>query len=249
MTLQEFSNEFDILINSYSIAGNYIVPTPVDLDEYEKSVLLTKAQDDLVRQIYNGSMGITLENTEEARRSLDALIYTRILSSPEAGSLKGKVTYTFDISADDENPPVWYITYESATLQHESKVCFQSGKEVSVFPVRQDEFERIISNPFRGSNSNRVLRLDKTGNKIELVAPIDKKSGLPIRIAQYTIRYLKKPSPIILTSIEGLTIDGISDPTDCELNSVLHRPILERAVLLALNKIARTTAPQQQEEE
>nr|DAG97324.1 MAG TPA: hypothetical protein [Crassvirales sp.]DAI35008.1 MAG TPA: hypothetical protein [Caudoviricetes sp.] len=46
MTTVEFSNEFDILLNSYrdlKSYGNTESITSVELDEYEKSVLLTTA--------------------------------------------------------------------------------------------------------------------------------------------------------------------------------------------------------------
>lgn len=50
----------------------------------------------------------------------------------------------------------------------------------------------------------------------------------------YTIRYLKRPSPIILTDLEeGLSIQGISHKSRCELDESLHPVILKRAVELA----------------
>lgn len=47
MTAKEFSEEFDILYNS--VASNQ-APS---LDEYEKSVFLTKAQEELIRAYFN----------------------------------------------------------------------------------------------------------------------------------------------------------------------------------------------------
>ena len=47
MTNQEFSNEFDILYNN--ISSNQAP----GLDEYEKSVFLTKAQDEIVKNYFN----------------------------------------------------------------------------------------------------------------------------------------------------------------------------------------------------
>jgi len=44
MTTQEFSNSFDTLINSYrdiKSFGNTNSPYSLELDEYEKSILLT----------------------------------------------------------------------------------------------------------------------------------------------------------------------------------------------------------------
>ena len=64
MTLEEFSNEFDVLINS---AG-----AKLSLDEYEKSIFLTQAQELLVTSYYNGinSQKISFESSEEAREYL-----------------------------------------------------------------------------------------------------------------------------------------------------------------------------------
>lgn len=52
---------------------------------------------------------------------------------------------------------------------------------------------------------------------------------------KYTVRYVRKPDPIILTDISELdvTIDGIDVSTECELNPLIHREILDRAVELA----------------
>ena len=47
MTNEEFSNEFDVLYNS--ITSNQAP----GLDEYEKSVFLTKAQDEIILQYFN----------------------------------------------------------------------------------------------------------------------------------------------------------------------------------------------------
>ena len=49
------------------------------------------------------------------------------------------------------------------------------------------------------------------------------------------LKYLAKPSPIILEDLpDGLKIEGENKKSECKLNSILHRIILERAVILAL---------------
>ena len=52
MTIQEFSNTFDTLLNSYNTTAQFGEPASkreIVLDEYEKSVLLTQAQDIIVK--------------------------------------------------------------------------------------------------------------------------------------------------------------------------------------------------------
>lgn len=52
-------------------------------------------------------------------------------------------------------------------------------------------------------------------------------------ISTYTIRYVKRPRAIILTDLEGVTLDGIATRQECELDPILHQEILQRAVELA----------------
>ena len=70
MTIEEFSNEFDVLLNSYAANNPFGIGQGLtQLDEYEKSVLLTEAQESIVRDLYNGKLtGNGFESTEEQRR-------------------------------------------------------------------------------------------------------------------------------------------------------------------------------------
>lgn len=66
MTTKEFSNEFDILYNS--ITSNQAP----GLDEYEKSVFLTKAQDEVVKAYFNPRTNKTQEGFDgNERRQID----------------------------------------------------------------------------------------------------------------------------------------------------------------------------------
>ena len=123
---------------------------------------------------------------------------------------------------------VWFITYESVELI-EGAYC-KNNPVVKVIPMRQDEWHRAKDNPFRRPNKRKVVRLDNGSNISELI------SEYPLQ--NYLIRYLSKPTPIILVPLEdGLSIDGLNRITECKLNTVLHRTILERAVQLALRRI------------
>ena len=70
-----------------------------------------------------------------------------------------------------------------------------------------------------------------------------------IDINQYKIRYIKKPTPIIITNIQageylgsGLTIDEYHTQTECALHPALHRKILEGAVQLAIASLKPPTS-------
>lgn len=218
MTTKEFSNEFDVLLNSHS-------GITVELDEYEKSVLLTEAQEEVIKGLYKGTFtGESLEKTEELRRCLDSLIKT---DQPESivGDLTGldKKSSFYKLKSD-----VWFITYESVELVNDA-YC-KDSPVIRVVPMRQDEWHRARNNPFRKPNKRKVVRLDNGSNIIELI------SDYPIQ--KYLIRYISKPAPIILVPLEGdLFINETQEVTECKLNTVLHRTILERAVELASRRI------------
>lgn len=233
MTTKEFSDNFDVLINAQAIQNNFgVTSSPMNLDEYEKSVLLTTAQEEIVRELYNGTFnGDSIEKTEELRRSLDSLIktdYPDEISVPKKGLDKNSKFYQLK---DD----VWFITYESVELS-KKPCCKDNTVVVKVIPMRQDEWHRSRSNPFRKPNERKVVRLDNGDNISELI------SEYPIQ--NYLVRYLSKPTPIILVSLkdEGLFIDKLNEVTECKLNTALHRTILDRAVQLASRRIPSQTS-------
>jgi len=102
-----------------------------------------------------------------------------------------------------------------------------NGFVADVVPITHDDYYRVRNNPFRGPAKRRVLRLDNGANQIELVSSIPN--------YKYTVRYLKKPEPIVLANFKTVSIDGVSTPQTCKLPDLLHRDILQRAVTLALS--------------
>lgn len=218
MNTQEFSNQFDTLISAYYKG----LSDALTFDEYEKSVFLTEAQEEIVVELYSGknSFGDSFEKTEEMRRFLSSLNkdYTT-REKIESTGLSNKSVF-FNIPSD-----VWFITYEAVTLTDNNIECL-SKEEAIVVPTTQDDFYKVRRNPFKGPNKRRVLRLDSSNNTVELVSDYN--------IDKYSIRYLSKPNPIILTNLSDLSINGISEITECELNPVIHRIILERAVRKAI---------------
>lgn len=225
MTTEEFSNEFDTLLNSYSTIEAFgKTPSTIELNEYEKSIFLTNAQEEIVIGMYNGKnpFGDSFERTEEIRRYLSSLIKTYTTTDKKVGYIGlSKSSVFFELPND-----LWFITYESVNLKDDGLGCM-SGKDITVVPITQDEYHRIIKNPFRGTNDRRALRLDLSSKIVEIVSKYN--------VESYLVRYLSKPTPIVLTDLtDNLSINGISAKTECELNPVIHRTILEKAVKLAI---------------
>lgn len=229
MTTEEFSNGFDVLINSYSSSEPFgFSQNPLSFDEYEKSVFLTKAQEEIAEGLYTGKiLGDSFEDTEQLRRYLAHLVKTAILPCRVApNGLSDKSV--FAVLPDD----VWFITYESVTLNGDSP-CI-NGKEVQVIPTTQDEYHRIKGNPFRKPNSRKVLRLDVDESMVELISEQD--------IRSYLVRYLSRPEPIILVDLpDELSINNVKTKTECKLNPGIHRMILEVAVNLAIRSRVPST--------
>lgn len=225
MTTQEFSNEFDTLLNSYSIAPPYGEEHRLDitLDEYEKSVYLTKAQEEIIVEFYTGrnQFGEGFERTEELRRYLSDLVKTVVLTEKLTGHVGLSRTSMFYQLPED----IWFITYESATLKDERLGCLD-GEEALIVPVTQDEYYKIAANPFRGPSKGRAVRLDVGGGVVEVISDYN--------IEKYLVRYISRPKPIVLVDLNDLSINGVNIRTECELNPVIHRAILERAVRLAI---------------
>lgn len=143
MTLEELSNEFDVIVNSYDNSQSLV------FNEYEKSIYLTKAQEYIIKDLYRN-----YEGTEELNSYLKTLIKDK--------------TYTIEDSTNielDYPDNFLYILKEYANINTTCK----SNNIVDVLPITQDEYNEIVGNPFRGSKS-KVLRLEE--NKIKLITDL-----------------------------------------------------------------------------
>ena len=236
MTVEEFSNEFDVLVNSYKRFKAYDsqeILDSIEFNEYEKSVFLTKAQEETVLSLYTGKnpYGDSFENTEELRRYLSNLVVDKTLEpiTTSDGSPLGVASNSKFFTLPDN---LWFITYESVTTSGSN--C-DNRKYMRVFPVKEDEYQAIRSNPFRGANKRRALRLDLSEGNIEIICKFE--------VIKYYIRYIKKLSPIILEDMpNGLTVNDIGTETECQLHESLHRRILERAVAMGLQSKGYTAS-------
>ena len=235
MTTKEFSSEFDILYDNASKGAP-------GLDLYEKSVFLTQAQEEIVKEAYSGysQTRVSFEGSERRRRQLSELVKdfrtNEEAPSEQTNNKQSTPVPTVDISIVNGSKfyylpaEVMYIIFERVTLVGDNII--------NVTPVTHDEFNQSIKNPFKKPNINRAWRLDIYApgayQKVELVALSE--------ILEYHIRYIKKPDAIILTNFEsddeltglGLTVDGDNIEKTSELNDEMHRDVLARAVEIAV---------------
>lgn len=209
MTNKEFDTQFDIFYNN--IASN----AAPSVTPYEKSVFLTQAQRDIIIGLYNGREipGLSFESTEEARKYLSNLVKVHEVDIDNINTL---------IELPSK---LWFITLEESIFNDDSYECLK-GNVMEVIPTRQDNLYSLLHNPFKGPSERRVLRVDING-KVKLYSKY--------KISKYIVTYIEQPSPIILEDLSdyGLSIEGLSTESESNINPILHRAVLERAVALA----------------
>lgn len=240
MTAEEFSNEFDVFLASYKRFKGYDpmdYPDSLEFDEYEKSVFLTKAQEYIVRELYDSGSTEHFEGTEHNRRYLDSLVKTKKMTE--------YVSDTVDLEAPDRLPDkyshfvyklpdrCWFIVYEQVTLTKGGD-CANTVAEV--IPIPHDNYIRATRDPFKRPSGRKVLRLDKGDRQVEIVT----KRGSEV---EYIIRYVSRPYPILLVNLQDtdLTVDDEKTVMTCKLAEPLHRLILEQAVKFAYESKIKET--------
>ena len=114
MTTQEFSNEFDILYNN--ISSN----AAPGLNEYEKSVLLSKAQLEIIRNYFNPKGNKYQEGFDMSpKRHIDFSNLVKVVKPLEIDNVHGKFderSVVYEMPDD-----VLYIINETATVIYDSK--------------------------------------------------------------------------------------------------------------------------------
>ena len=218
MTRQEFSNEFDVLYNN--IASN----AAPGINSYEKSVLLTKAQDELIKNYFNPQGNKYKEGFDgSAKRQID---FSGLISVANGTLLDQQ---GFDLRAK-----VFKIPTDVFLIINESIVTNTGIKQI--IPIKFDEYTRLMSKPYKEPLKFQAWRLITDG---------DINSGVTVEIIpnsqetveSYTLRYVRRPKPIILANLKSeygdVSINGETEISQCELNPLVHREILQRAVELA----------------
>lgn len=367
MNIQEFSNTFDTLLNSYNnqaAFGEGSSRADIALDEYEKSVLLTHAQDIVVKQYFDRTLNQQGQGFDDSvRRQIDfsALIANKsikvkipiisqevicpaIISSQdnaepsEPSETKKQVILTFTNCVDklitltpregklytdvpendtDGNPQIvqnlvkkesedskiinysfklligginynqlisalntafegnilveindevlgteqiseGYLNPSTISLDAtgdtetyddrgvfvnlpsnllfvlNEKIIDVDGKNYVVVPINYREYDRQMSRAYTQPLKKQAWRLFNDGNAELLKAELIPVKGTTID--SYKVRYIRRPRPIVLVdlTVDDLDIEGVSTPTECELNPIIHLDILNKAVELAL---------------
>ncbi len=262
MKIQEFSDAFDTLLNSYNTQadfGEQASRAEVVLDEYEKSVFLTQAQDIVVKSFFDrkkNSTGDGFDDTTERQVDFSSLIKVASLQP-----YTGEDAMPFDDRGiiyqmpprkhpvEQEGQTVWveeagttdvlFILNEKLVTEKPVGESGSYSKDYVVVPLNYKEYDREMSKPYAQPKKKQAWRMFQNNStgfdiKSELIPIFNLTANESIE--KYVIRYVRRPCPIIVADLpDGLEIDGFTKAQDCELNPILHPEILQRAVELAIS--------------
>lgn len=220
MLVEEMSDQFDVLYNN--IMSN-AVP---GLNEYEKSVFLTKAEYELVKNYFNPQGNKYREGFDDsAKRRIDfsMLMQTATLTrSSQQGFNPNSLLYSLPLD-------ILVIINEQVVLK--------SGNTVSgirqVIPISYDEYTRLMSRPYKQPLKSQAWELMTGQNSSKVISELILNNNDNSYTPEFKIRYVRKPNPIIIEDLDVVSIEGVSEKTECELDPAIHQEIVQRAVELA----------------
>lgn len=235
MTTDEFSNSLDALLNSYNLRGDFgegSSKMSITLDEYEKSVLLTQAQNIIVKSYFDRTLNSQEQGFDDtAGRQVD---FSSLIKVKRYTPLTDTEHYDDRGLSVKLEPNVLYVLSE--------KLEVTSGNIKKIFvvvPINYREYDRLMSKAYGQPLKRQAWRLFSNSGtgydiKSEIIPSYD--SCTSGDVLQYVIRYVERPTPIVLTDFtdDSLSIDGVKVKTECSLNPKLHYDILQRAFELAI---------------
>ena len=179
MTLQEFSDQFDILYN------NIMSNQAPGLDEYEKSVFLTKAQDEIIKAYFlpqNNKVQAGFDGDEKRQYDFSNLIRTATLL--DINKYKERVSL---LEKTDRRSKVFLFPKDYFLSVNE--IIYDNITMYSVIPLQYREYQRLMLKPYALPMKKGVWRLftdKKNCNSVnEYPSQIGWNSdGTPIKIGE-----------------------------------------------------------------
>lgn len=239
MSPTEFSDRFEVLWN------NIMSNAAPGLNEYEKSVFLTKAQSEIIKNYFNPSGNKYREGFDQSpKRQID---FSMLMKSVKLAKSTSEVQY--DVRSDNYKYPsdILVIVNESLLIvRNQSTVGVRQ-----VIPIAFDEYTRLMSKPFKEPLKNQAWRLiTGVSNNLSVAEVIPNNNDRKESERFLQVRYVKKPRPIIVADLDqtvgDVTIDGEYTAMTSELDPSIHEEILQRAVELAKASYASDQSGQAQ---
>ena len=249
MTLTEMSNEFDILYN------NIMSNQAPGLDEYEKSLFLTKAQNELILEYFNPKGNKFQEGFDGSeRRQIDfsSLVFTKTVDDPTTSYAAKRDNRSIVFSLQENTTPILLIINEFLRLHRDaveavpnvSPAIAADDKILTVVPISYIEYARVMMKPYKLPVKSQAWRLlnstaDTTNSNtaVPYAEILYNDSAYENYDPSYVVTYVKRPDPIILINLadaySDVSIDNKTTATPCELDPIMHHDIVQRAVELA----------------
>lgn len=217
MELQEFSLGFDLLWN------NIMSNQAPGLSSYEKSLFLTKAQEEILKNYFNPAGNKYMQGFDMSRkREIDFSMLVTIASPIGTGPGEfSQNSFLFSLPED-----IFFILNESCKVKKGA-----TEKSLVIVPISYTEYMRLMNKTYKAPYKWQCWRVFSQSGETATVELIP---GYGYDSCEYSLKYIRHPKPIILEDLtDGLTIDGESTASECELNKEIHSEILQRAVEIA----------------
>ena len=162
MTTQEFSNEFDVLYN------NIMSNQAPGLDEYEKSVFLTKAQLEILKNYFNPKGNKYGQGFDEnAKRQIDFSTLITVAKpsqyTPEGGYVKF-----------DDRSQLYKMPQDILLMLNETGINIVDGVKrlISIIPMNYEEYARLMSKPWKQPLKNQGWRLFQSTGGVDFISEV-----------------------------------------------------------------------------
>jgi hypothetical protein len=155
MTLEEFSTEFDVLYNS--ITSN----AAPGFNDYEKSVLLTLAQEELIKSYFvanNNTTGVGLDGSQKRHYDFSTLIKVKTLNN----IIDSILTTGVDVPVFKDANNTFLVPNDVFLVLNEYLTV--KNNSYTVFPISYDSYNLLMSKPFPYPNKRQAWRLDSSIN-------------------------------------------------------------------------------------
>lgn len=183
MTNLEFSNEFDVLYNN--ITSNQAP----GLDEYEKSVFLTNAQDDIIKAYFNPRQNRVQQGFDESqKRQIDfsSLMKTKTLDESLVASKFDSRSITYRMPSD--------------LLLFVNEACQDKNYRYVVIPISYQEYDRLMLKPYQYPIKRGVWRLIVNSATPDMTSKVQVGSGV-LAIENFSTKKVTFTIKVVSTSI------------------------------------------------
>jgi hypothetical protein len=230
MTAVEMLNEFSIKYN------NIMSNQAPGLNSYEISVFLTRAQEELVKNYFNpngNKYRAGFDGNEKRQIDFSMLIKAvKLTTYTSADYIKiDPRSQLYDFSTVTN---LLFVINETATVMNDTTQV----KRINIRPLSYIEYSRLMLKPYKAPLNYEGWRLmNKSTDNTKSIAEVILSLNSGETLFNYIIRYVMKPTPIVVANLNeeysDVSVDGVTELTDCKLDPEIHSEIVQRAVEIA----------------